>query len=163
MTLGAGQRSALSLLAIAAAGVYAVLLFIGTMMMTPEAQGALPFDARILGYDAEEARAYLVALSDYGRWLYLGPVRLLDTVFPPLFGLVLALLIAVNGRPWLAPLALLYAGVDLWENAVVAEMIRSGETDLAGLGSALTQGKYALVTLSLAVLWLAWRGRQRLA
>ncbi|MWD28100.1 hypothetical protein E0K89_011485 [Aquicoccus sp. SCR17] len=161
IVLGPGQRGALSLLAIVTGGVYAVLLFIGLIMMTPEAQGLMPLDARIGGYDSEDVREFLAALSEYGRWLYLGPVRLLDTVFPPLFGLLLALLIAVNGRLWLSPVPFLYAAVDLWENAVVAGILRSGDARMAPTASNLTQGKFALVALSLAILWLAWRGRRR--
>lgn len=155
------MRRVLVPLAFLTAGVYAVLLFLGVVMMMPEAQGQLPFDPRIWGYDTEEARDYLAALSDFGRWLYLGPVRLLDSLFPPLLGLLMALLIAVNGRPLLSPVPFLYTAVDLWENARIAEMLRRDAPELAPGASSLTQGKYALLALSVALLWLAWRSRRR--
>lgn len=149
------------LLTLATAAVYAALLFQGVVRMTPEAGGLPPFDVRIGGYGEDEARAYLAALSDEGKRLLLGPVRTLDTIFPPMLGLLLALLIFVNGRVWLALVPFGYTAADLWENATVGAMVVANDPAMGPAASNLTQGKYALLILSLAILWMAWRDRKR--
>lgn len=147
----------LGLFALATALVYGALVYYGLFRLGVES-GRLPmFDIRALGYGPTEAEAYLAVLTDEGRRLIAGPIRILDTLFPPMLGLLLALSIWANGRPFLAPVPLGYTAVDLWENATVGAMIHSGDTALATTASNLTQGKYALLLLSLAILWMAWR------
>ena len=100
-------------------------------------------------------------MSEQGRAVYLGPIAWLDTLFPPLLGLLLASVIWRLGRRWLAMIPFLYTATDLWENAVLHGITRSGEVDLADHASALTQGKYALLGLALALLWMVWRDHRR--
>ena len=88
---------------------------------------------------------------------------MLDTAYPVLLGALLAGLLWRLGRPRLAPLPLLYTAADLWENARVRAMIAAGPEgvtpEMAAGASAVTQGKYALLVMALALLWAVWRRR----
>jgi hypothetical protein len=156
-------RAGLWTLAAATAAAYAALIWTGVTQLLPEAGGQAPFDLRVMGYDVAEARAYLEALTDAGRRLWAGPVRWLDTVFPLLMGTLLAALIWRLGRPWLAPVPFVYTAADLWENARVREMIAAGPGGVTPAmvegASAVTQGKFALLAMSVALLWAVWRRR----
>lgn len=156
-------RAILWTLAAATLAVYAALIWIGVTRLLPAAGGQPPFDLRIQGYGETEARAYLLALTDEGRRLWFGPIRWLDTVFPLLMGTLLAALIWRLGRPWLAPVPFAYTAADLWENARVREMIVAGPDGLSPAmaegASAVTQGKFALLAMSVALLWAVWRRR----
>lgn len=149
------------LLTIATVVVYALLLGVGALLLVPASDGQLPPDAWITGYDAPQVAAWLVAMGDEGRAIYLGPVNWLDTLFPPLLGLLLASVIWRLGRGWLAVVPFLYTATDLWENAVLRGIVRSGDASLAEHASSLTQGKYALLALALALLWMVWRDHRR--
>lgn len=151
------MRRVTIMVAAATAAAYVMLLWVGLGMLQPDAGGQLAFDARIWGYDRAAAESYLAALTEEGRAILLGPLRMLDTIFPPLAGLLLALLIWRGGRPGLAPVPFAYTAVDLWENATVAQMVRENAPELADTASNLTQGKYALLLLALAVTWMVWR------
>jgi hypothetical protein len=156
-------RAALWGLGLAAAAVYAALLWVGVFRLLPEAGGLWPFDIRIMGYDATAARTYLAALTEEGKRLWSGSVARLDTVFPLLLGAFLGALLWRLGRPWLAPLPFLYSLADLWENARVREMIAVGPggltPDMVQGASAVTQGKFALLAMSVALVWMVWRRR----
>ena len=156
-------RAALRALAAVTAVVYAALIWVGVTRLMPEAGGQPPLDLRIMGYGVTEARAFLEALTDEGRRLWAGPIRWLDTAFPLLMGSLLAALILRLGRPWLAPVPFAYTAADLWENARVREMIAAGPEGLTPAmvegASAVTQGKFALLAMSVALLWAVWRRR----
>lgn len=154
-------RTYIRALALLTGAVYGALIWTGVTAVMPEAGGLLPFDLRATGYTEAEAAAFLAALSADGRAAYLGPVAMLDTLFPPLLGLLLASLIWRWGRPLLAPVPFLYVAVDLWENAVVGRMLASNDAALAGSASNLTQAKFALLAMSLALVWMSWRERAR--
>ncbi|NNE51128.1 MAG: hypothetical protein HKN30_01850 [Sulfitobacter sp.] len=103
-----------------------------------EPGGALVFDSRLRGYDADAARAYLAALGPDAVALYLGLFRVLDTCFPILLTLSILLLARRAGPvpgvfPMIAVLAYLF--FDLRENALVSEMLRAG----AGVSDVLVQ------------------------
>jgi hypothetical protein len=144
----------------AAAVAYVALIAVGQIMVTVEAAGLAPFDLRIGGYTEADAAIYLAALSEAGRAAYLGPVRVLDTIFPVLFALFLALLSravwARGGWVLAASLPALYLLFDLWENARVAAMVAEGDPSLAGVASALTQAKFA--ALGVFAVLLLWSG-----
>ena len=156
-------RGALLALALATAAVHAALVWVGVVRAMREAGGLRPFDLRSLGYDHAAAEAYLAALTESGRALFLGPVAVLDTAYPVLLGALLAGLLWRLGRPWLAPLPFLYTAADLWENARVRAMIAAGPEgvtpEMVAGASAVTQGKYALLVMALALLWAVWRRR----
>jgi hypothetical protein len=149
------------ILGLSAALAYAALLRVGLGQMGPETGGLQPFDLRILGYGPSEAAEYMAAMTEEGRRLALGPVRMLDTIFPPLFGAFIAALFVLNGRPWLAVLPFGYVAADLWENARIGAMLAAGDPSLAEGASNLTQGKWALLLLALSALWTVWRARRK--
>ena len=129
------------------------------------AGGLMPFDLRPLGYDAAAARAFLAALTPEGQALYLGPVRVNDTVFPILFTLTLCLPLRGWGGAWFLP-ALAYGLLDLAENLAVAALLRAGSGVGEGpvaLASGLTMTKFVAVVLAVGLaLWALvakWRAR----
>jgi hypothetical protein len=132
------------------------------------AGGLLPFDLRPLGYDALDARAYLMALPPQGVALYLGPVARLDTAFPILMGLTLLW--------WMRPLtdlsgmvaalsALAYVALDLAENGATAALMQAGpfgmDARMVTAASALTQAKF--LALGLAAILAARQSWRRAA
>lgn len=145
---------------------YLVLILILAPQLTAQSQGA-PFDLRVLGYGLPEAQAYLATLTEAGRALYLGPIRVNDSIFPVLMTLLmLAPLRNGQGARLVRALpALAYGLLDLCENGVVAGILRlTPETLGAGqvaLASALTQGKFLAFALAAVVaLRAVWVNRR---
>ena len=150
-------------LPVAAALAYGVLVLWFGPQVQAAAGGLLPFDLRVLGYGDEDARQFLTALTPGGRDIYLGPVRITDTVFPILFTLTLCLPIRRWFWAWTLP-ALAYGLLDLAENLAVATLLRTGPEVGSGpvaLASALTVSKFAAVVVAVVItvwgLWRAWR------
>lgn len=112
-----------------------VLLFLALAVLSKswlEEGGMVIFDSRVLGYDRGTAEALIEALKEEQLALYLGLFRLLDTLFPIALCLTLLLLARRLGgivAVLAGAAALAYLFFDLRENALVAEMLRSG-TDL---------------------------------
>ncbi|MCB1430744.1 MAG: hypothetical protein KDJ66_16720 [Nitratireductor sp.] len=113
-----------------AIGSYALLIFWGGLSLHKATGGMPVFDLRIAAYTADQARTYVNALGESGRAFYLGPVRILDTIFPISF--TLALLLGFSRwitrprsgiRSALILVAIVYLVCDLWENAGIAAMI----------------------------------------
>ena len=159
------QNWYLWVLPLSAALSYAVLVLWFGPQVQAAAGGLLPFDLRALGYGPEEARIFLATLTPEGRDVYLGPVRINDTVFPVLFTLTLCLPVRRWNWAWTLP-ALAYGLLDLADNLVVARMLQAGPEVGDGtiaLASALTQGKFAAVVVAVVIslygLWQAWRRR----
>ena len=146
-------------LGVLTAAVYAALIGVGGVWLWPEAGGLVPFDLRPGGYGPEAAATYLAALSEAGRRAYLGPVAWLDTIFPPLLGLLLACPVWRAGWRGLAAVPVLYALSDLSENAVIRRMLVTGDAGLARWGSAFTQAKFVLAALAALIAWRAVRRR----
>ncbi len=78
---------------LATMGIYAAMLIWTLPTIQREAGGLVPFDMRPTGYTYEEAMAFILSLSEYGRKLYLGPQRWLDLFYP--VGLALTLCLAI--------------------------------------------------------------------
>jgi len=140
-----------------------LVLWLGPQLQA-QAGGQTPFDLRPLGYGADEARALLSALTSEGTALYLGAIRINDTIFPLLFTLTLCLPLAGWGWLWFLP-ALAYGLLDLAENMVVATLLRTGPSVTDGviaLASGLTMAKFLAVALALlaAAMGLVARWRQ---
>lgn len=119
------------------------------------AGGLPPFDLRLGGYDLDAALRYLAALPPEGVALYLGPIAVLDTVFPVLMGLTLVW--------WMRPLttpfglvcvlaALAYVALDLLENRATGALVAGGTfgltPDAVRAASLLTQGKFMALGLA---------------
>ena len=148
-----------------AVAAYAVLVGWFGPQVQAAAGGLTPFDLRPLGYNLADAQAFLTALTPAGRDIYLGPVRIDDTIFPVLFTLTLCLPIRRWALSWTLP-ALAYGLLDLAENMAVAVLLRAGPAVEAGQvawASGLTQAKFASVALAVVIaLWglgVAWRAR----
>ena len=147
--------------------VYVVLVSLGQTHLDT-GDGQQPFDMRIMGYDGDAARAYLDALHPFQIAFYQGPLRLLDTVFPVLFGALLFFSARGLGmRPaWLPAACALYAPADLIENVLISRLLsfQGGGVpdDLARLASLTTQTKFGLAAVAMLLIGRAglkkWRG-----
>lgn len=132
---------------------YAVLVLILAPRLGAETGGLMPFDLRLMGYDHAAAEAYLTAMTPAGQALYLGWIRLNDTIFPILFALTLCLPLRRWDWPWTIP-ALLYGLADLAENWAVARLIRTGpqvDDGSVWLASNITQAKFGFVTVAIGI------------
>jgi hypothetical protein len=134
------------------------------------AGGLRLLDMRFTGYAYEDARAFIAAIGDPGRALYLGPQLWMDMVYPPLLGAVLFL-----SYRWLFPgwpgliigtVSLSSVVVDYLENAALAAMLRAGPDamtpEMADAASSWTTMKWSFAALGLVtlVIGLALRFRR---
>lgn len=156
-------------LAFRAAAIAAGLLFLAMVAAGPTSCGGVwalcSFDAPHLPYGAATARAYLTALSDAALWRYLWIVQPIDLVFPALLCIALREAFARRAPERtarrLARLAVVEAGVDYLENALIRVMLKDpgGFVDtVAPATSLLTLAKWLLLAVlfgALARLWLA--------
>lgn len=144
----------------AAASVYLIMVLWSLPLITEAAQGLTPFDMRPLGYSAQDARAFLGALSDEGRQFYVDVQQKLDILYPALLGLTLILGFQILfARPWssvLGVIALLGAAADYLENYLVAVMLTTPvtalEDNLVGLASFWTLSKSLSATVCFVAL-----------
>jgi hypothetical protein len=105
----------------------------------------------------DEVRSYLVTMTQTARETYLGPQRVLDTVFPVALAGALALSTVLVWRSRIGRLAyvgalvpLVYLYTDMLENALVAQLLRSDVPATADIELVLlyTSVKFQLVTVS---------------
>lgn len=139
---------------------YAALVLTTFLVLRPEARGALPLDMHVFGFTVVEAHDYLSGLTERGRAIQLGWLRLLDTVF------VVGLTATLGGVIWtlmrrgnmIARFLLLvpvggYAVMDLGENALIAQIIRDGanalDAHLVTRAAEFTITKFTLLGVSL--------------
>lgn len=119
-------------------------------------------DLQLHRYDGAEAYALIAALGEEGRQVYARMLWVIDGVYPPLYGLGLAVAVGClcSGRwRWLALLPLAAALADWGENACVLAMLAAfpGHAPLAeALAGWCTSGKWLLLALTLAVILSAW-------
>ncbi|MGV8987938.1 MAG: hypothetical protein ACOH2H_16825 [Cypionkella sp.] len=144
---------------------FAVLIGYYIPQLSTASGGGMPFDLRPMGYSLAEARAYLAQLTPAGVALYLGPIRLLDTLFVILLTATLCLPLRRRGQLWFLP-ALAYGLFDLAENVAVARLLHAGpeiEAQAVALASGFTQAKFVGVTVAFALalfsLAQAWHRR----
>lgn len=160
-------RKALIALTLATMVAYAVLIGLGSRYLFLGSEGLRPFDLRILGYTYADATTYIALLTPDQAALYVGPLRMLDTVFPILFGLWMGWVqwgITRNIHPWSRVIMLIapagFVMMDLAENALIAEMVQTTadtlSEELVLRASSYTISKY--VTLAGALLALAALG-----
>lgn len=164
-TSGPGMKPLLWLLPLACLASYAMLILHLAPALSAETSHGLPFDLRPFGYSLTEARAYLAGFTPAGTALYLGPVRLNDTIFPILFTATLCLPLLGRGQFWFLP-ALAYGLSDLAENLATARLLRVGpevQAEAVAFASGFTQVKFLTLTvailLALFALLQAWRQR----
>ncbi|MCB1369192.1 MAG: hypothetical protein KDK00_15600, partial [Rhodobacteraceae bacterium] len=124
--------------------VAATLLLYGVMVLwslpqvAAAAGGQVAFDMRPGGYTFAEAMAFLAALSEEGQAFYLGTQHRLDSAYPAMLAMVLALggygLAGPDRRRWLAraiaAAAIIGAVADYLENQAVVAMLEAGPAGL---------------------------------
>jgi hypothetical protein len=148
---------------LAAVGVYLTMILWTLPAITAAAGGLAPFDLRPLGYDLAEAQAFLRALPDQGRQLYLDVQQRLDIGYPALLMLVLGLGIALMSPPkfgnwkWLLALTSVPGSLfDYQENMLVRRILISPpdalDPALVAAASSATVLKSALSAISMSVL-----------
>lgn len=156
------------MMALASAVMFGALAVLSKFWLEPA--GQVIFDSRVQGYDLAEAQAYLAAIDEGQRALYLGLFRTLDTAFPVLLALTLVVGVVIRAPGALGLLRMIalaatvaYLALDLSENAVVAQILRSGETvteALVARASGLTMGKWIALSVAMFLAALTWgRGR----
>ena len=106
---------------------YLVMVLWSLPKISLMAGGAVPFDMRPGGYSFEEAVAFVSALSPSGRDFYLNTQHLLDSFYPALLSITLAIgLITLVPRYWgwtMAVIAVMAGIFDYLENASVAQIL----------------------------------------
>ncbi|MDJ0822919.1 MAG: hypothetical protein QNJ09_14050 [Paracoccaceae bacterium] len=154
-------------LAALTAALYAVMAWEVYYILKPAAEGLAPFDMRPMGYTVADVYDYLSRISERGRAVYLVEMRLLGWVFPLLLALLMAAVLWHLARSWhvwsrmllLMPIAG-YMVMDLCENALVGELLRSGADEFdprtAMLASEFTVTKSALIVVSVILLVGFW-------
>ncbi|WP_373050882.1 hypothetical protein [Thalassovita aquimarina] len=137
------------------AALFAAMLVLGRQHLFAGPEALPPFDARVAGYTLEEARAYLVELTADQMAFYAGPMRWMDTAFPLLLGLWGWVSLRGLGSRF-ALIAPVYTVADLFENALVGQMLKQGAEGLSpgyvDWASTATIVKFALLALALIAL-----------
>ncbi len=150
--------------------IYLIMVLWSLPLISAAAGGDIPFDMRPMGYSGEEARVFLTALSDEGRAFYLGTQHMLDSIYPGLLGMTLALGLMLVYRGWVAALGVILSGgvavADYLENRAVTAMLKAAPrevsdamADAASGWTVLKSGLSTVVFLALlfGVLRIGWR------
>lgn len=160
-------RRGLTLLTLLTAIAFATLAGFAELRLRAEGMGV--FDARLLGYGAAEARAYLAALSAEQIALYQSQFRLADTAFPALLALVLLLWFRRGARGGVR-LALtlavaLYLAADYTENMLIGRLLDLGPEGITepsvATASLFTQAKWAILAVCVGAAVLLWTRKER--
>lgn len=157
------RRRVIAVPALATLALWFMMFRMATRQLMP-GDLILP-ETRVFGYDRTEIDRYLAGLEPTAVGTYLGPFQTLDTIFPALLALTLALGLLRAGRRWRWQLRLLlllapigYGVADYGENALIAELLRGwpepAVPEVARLANAFTQAKFVLLGGALAI-WLA--------
>lgn len=135
------------------------------------AGGLRLLDMRFTGYTFAEAQAFVGAIGDEGRALYLGAQMWLDYIFPPLLGAVLFLTYRWLFPGWpglvIATMSLTSVVSDYLENMALTAMLRAGPDgmtpEMAATASQWTTVKWSLALVGLVALLIgiALRLRRR--
>lgn len=143
---------------VAALSVYLTMLLWSLSKLNEFAGSLVMFDLRPTGYSHETAMQIVPALGRTGQAFYLGPQHILDTAYPILMGLALAMSFNRLFRGWfvcaLISLSALAAIFDLLENMAVSSMLRAGAEGLT-VGMVSTASLWTVLkstTVSIAML-----------
>ena len=155
-------RGLIAVLILACIALFAAMGMISWLHLMPGGEPIL--DARAGGYDAEAVARYFTALGPQGVAKYAGPLQALDTVFPALLVVTLALILLRTSRYWphwskllflLAPAG--YGVMDYAENMLISDLLMGWQTppDTAtvDLASRFTVTKYVLLGAT-GLIWL---------
>ena len=133
------------------------------------AGGLRLLDMRFTGYNFAEAQAFIAAIGDEGRALYLGPQMWLDYIFPPLMAAALFLTYRWLFPGWpglvIGTASLSAFVVDWLENFAIVAMLRAGSDgmtpEMAAAASQWTTIKWSLALLGLVTLIVGFGFRLR--
>ncbi|MCK0126208.1 hypothetical protein MWU76_17590 [Gelidibacter sp. F2691] len=155
--------------------VYCAMVLWSLPIIMDDTNGLMPFDLRPSGYTTDEARAFLMALSENGKAHYLGVQHKLDTLYPGLMALSLVLAyFLLFPKKWavgFSALAVLAAIFDWNENSAVADLLRLGaesiDEEVVSVAALFTMLKSGFVTIALTILiagvagaiWRRWKGQ----
>ncbi len=139
---------------------YLMMILWSLPLVSEMAGGGVPFDMRLGGYTFDEARVFLMVITDAGRDFYLNTQQLLDWFYPTLFAITVAIplvhLVPRYGGWVLAALAIAAGALDHLENSAVAVMLRvepNGLTEaMVSTASNLSLAKSILTTIVLVAL-----------
>lgn len=148
---------------LAAALIYVTMLTWTLPAITSAAGGNLPFDLRPMGYDLEDAKMFLQALTPDGRQLYLNVQHKLDTAYPALMAIALGLGSYLLAPPswkfgrWIGAVAsTVGAGFDFIENHYVANLlnqnVRTLDPELVQSASLASMVKSVSTSIAIFVL-----------
>ncbi len=151
-----GRRAAI-LAWILAGAVYAAMLGWTLPTLTTFAGGQPVFDMMPSGYTLAQASELVSALGEDGRAFYLGTQHWLDTAYPPLLAIafILSFRLQFHGKTALVLMAVaaIAAGLDLLENAAVAELLQTEPTKATvAYASRMTIAKSAMTSLAFIAL-----------
>jgi hypothetical protein len=160
-----------------AMAVYLTMILWSLPHLQQTAGGRVVFDLRPMGYQPTEARALVTALGEEGRAYYLNVQQRLDTAYPALLAVVLALAFRLLARGWLVwaltAFAVLATVFDYLENGAVAVLLRAGPEAITDTmvesasrwtllkSATATVAFVALVVLLLRAGWVWLRQRHR--
>ncbi len=133
------------------------------------AGGLRLLDMRFTGYSFAEAQAFIAAIGEEGRDLYLGPQMWLDYIFPPLMAAVLFLTYRWLFPGWpglvIGTASLSSFVVDWLENMAITAMLHAGADgmtpEMAATASQWTTVKWSLALLGLGALIVGFALRLR--
>ncbi len=152
-------------------GVCGTMLLWSLPAVSAAAGGLMPFDMRPGGYDATQARAFLVALSPDGAAFYRDVQHRLDIAYLALLAATLFFAFAalvprrLGAWRWVVALPVwIIAGFDYAENAGVAAMLEAGAAgttdDMVGRASRWTvlKSNATIAAMTALLALLGWRG-----
>ena len=107
---------------------YLIMVLWSLPLVSEMAGGGVPYDMRPGGYSLDDAREFLMAITDEGRDFYLNTQQFLDLFYPTLMAITIAIPLAhLVPRYWgwtLAALAIAAGVIDHLENSAVAVMLQ---------------------------------------
>jgi len=139
------------------------MLFYSLPIINGHSNGLLPFDLRPSGYDFDEAKIFLNALSVEGVDFYQNVQLKLDTAYPALMAISLILaywiLSPIKWGIWrfvIFPFAIIAAIFDYLENAYICKMLQLGADaitpEIVQTASGFSSNKALFVAISSTIL-----------
>ena len=139
---------------------YLLMILWSLPKISQMAGGRVPFDMRPGGYSFEEAMAFVTAIDASGREFYLNTQHVLDSIYPALLSVTLAVgMVNLLPRCWgwvMAALSVAAGVFDLFENAIVARILNLTPEyitpELISTASSWTLAKSVSTTIASVVL-----------
>jgi len=157
-------------------GLYGTMVFWSLPLIAQNAAELIPFDMRPSGYNLQEARTFLEALTPEGKAFYRNTQLRLDAAYPAMLAVVLALGgmgLACGRWRWIGYIvvisAVLGAAADYVENTAIASilaidpvLLTTVEVDFASRATLVKSGSTTIaMSLLLLLLVVRWMKRKR--